>query len=57
MINPHFIKKEMENSLWQEITVSNFGTQTLFVETKKKVSIENIHQPHLTSHYLNIQYM
>jgi len=46
----------MEKSLWQEIPVSNFGTQTLFVERKKHVSIENIHQPHLTSYYLNIQY-
>ena len=44
----------MEKSLWQEIPVSNFGTQTLL--RKKHVSIENIHQPHLTSYYLNIQY-
>ena len=27
----------MEKSLWQEIPVSNFGTQTLFVERKKHV--------------------
>ena len=33
--NPDFIKKEIEKSLWQEIPVSNFGSQSLFVETKK----------------------